>query len=105
MKFEWDDAKNRLNIAKHGVSFEDARRIFDGFTVDRPDERFDYGEERMISVGSLAGVVILTVVHTDRLGVRRIISARQASKRERQTYEEAIRQATHTGRVGGPTGF
>jgi uncharacterized DUF497 family protein len=94
MRFEWDEAKNRLNIEKHGVSFEQAALIFDGFTVDRIDSRFDYGESRELSIGLLQGVAVLVVVHTDRDGVCRIISARQARKDERKRYEQAVRQAT-----------
>lgn len=93
MKFEWEDDKNRQNIIKHGVSFEDAIGIFDGFTVDRLDDRFDYGEMREISIGLLKGVAMLVVVHTDREGVCRIISARPAVKSERRIYEKAIREA------------
>lgn len=93
MKFEWDEAKNRQNIAKHGLRFEDAQKIFDGFTVDRIDDRFDYGEERTISIGLLAGVAVLAMVHTDRGGVCRIISARPAKDKERQIYATAIQQA------------
>jgi uncharacterized protein len=93
MKFEWDEAKNSANVAKHGVRFDDAQRIFDGFTVDAVDDRADYGEERIISVGLLDGIAILTVIHTDRNNVCRIISARPANRRERKYYEEAIREA------------
>jgi uncharacterized DUF497 family protein len=93
MKFEWDEDKNRANIAKHGVSFEDACRIFDGFTVDRPDDRFEYGEAREISIGLLNGIALLVVVHTDRNDVCRIISARPALKSERKVYETAIQKA------------
>ena len=45
MEFEWDGDKNRHNISKHGVSFEDAIKVFEGFTFDVCDDRFDYGEE------------------------------------------------------------
>ena len=93
MVFEWDDAKYRLNIEKHGISFEDAQRIFDGFTVDAIDDREDYGEERVISIGMVDGIAVLTVVHTDREGTCRIISARQANRKERERYEQAIRKA------------
>ena len=93
MVFEWDDAKYRLNIEKHGIRFEDAQRIFDGFTVDVIDDREDYGEERVISIGMLDGIVVLAVVHTDRGGTCRIISARQANRKERERYEQAIRKA------------
>lgn len=93
MKFEWDESKNRQNIEKHAVSFEDACQIFEGFTLDLIDTRFDYGELREISIGRLGGVVILTVVHTDRNGTCRIISARPAKKSERKRYDEALRQS------------
>jgi len=93
MEFEWDDDKYRQNIAKHGISFEDAIRIFDGFTVSLIDERFDYGEVREISIGLVNGCAVLVVVHTDRKGKMRIISARPAIKSERKMYEKAIRRA------------
>lgn len=93
MKFEWDETKNQQNIAKHGVWFEDACRIFDGFTVDAVDDRADYGEERVISIGLLDGIAILTVIHTDRNNVCRIISARPANRKERKRYDEAIQEA------------
>jgi hypothetical protein len=93
MKFEWDETKNQQNIAKHGVQFQDACRIFDGFTVDAVDNRTDYGEERIISIGLLDGIAVLTVIHTDRKGVYRIISARPANRKERKCYDEEIQKA------------
>ena len=96
MQFEWDEEKNQSNIAKHGVAFEDAKRIFDGFTVDAIDNRVDYGEERIISVGLLDGIAILAIVHTDRKGICRIISARPANKKEKKAYDKAIQQAFDT---------
>lgn len=90
MKFEWDARKNRINIAKHGIGFETARRIFDGPTVDRVDDSNDYGEERIISIGMIDTVLILVVVHTDRNGITRLISARPAKRSERSLYEKAI---------------
>jgi len=47
MRYSWDEAKNRRNIARRGISFEDARRIFEGPTVEKIDHRFDYGETRV----------------------------------------------------------
>lgn len=88
--YEWDDEKNRINIAKHGVSFERALQIFEGFTLSVVASRFDYGETREISIGVVNGVAYLTVAHTDRQGKIRIISARPASKNERKRYDEAI---------------
>lgn len=90
MKYEWDEAKNAINIEKHGVDFETAALIFDGPVLTFEDIRHDYGEQRLNSIGSAAGIVLLTVTHTDRQGTIRIISARPASRRERKRYEEAL---------------
>lgn|GEM_PF-749550 len=84
---------NRQNVVKHGLRFEDAVRIFDGFTVDLLDDRFDYGKPREISIGLIGGLAVVVVVHTDRDGKIRIISARPAVKAERRIYEKAIREA------------
>jgi len=56
--------------------------------------RQDYGEERVISLGMIDAVLIIVVVHTDRQGVTRIISARPARRSERRIYEEAIQKRT-----------
>lgn len=95
MEFEWDDAKEKANIAKHGVSFALASRIFEGATLTRVDDRFDYGEEREVSIGMAAGAAILVVVHTDRQGRTRIISARAATRMERKRYEQTLRQSPY----------
>lgn len=94
MKYEWDEEKNRSNVAKHGIGFERAARIFDGPTVDWIDDRLDYGEERTISLGMIEGVAVLVVVHTDRDNAMRLISARPATRSERTRYEEAIQKRT-----------
>lgn len=94
MDFEWDEHKDRANIAKHGIGFERAKQIFTGITVDRIDDRRDYGEVRIISLGKVEEVLVLVVAHTNRSGVTRIISARPAKRVEREIYEEAIRQRT-----------
>lgn len=93
MQFEWDEDKNRRNVEKHGISFEQATGIFDGFTFSRLDDRFDYSELREISIGRAEGFAILVVVHTDRDGVCRLISARQARRDERKRYDEELRKA------------
>lgn len=94
MGFEWDEAKNRANIEKHGIGFARASRIFDGWVLSWEDRRFDYGERRMISIGKLDQLTYLTVVHTDRHGVTRLISARPARRSERKIYEAALQQRT-----------
>ncbi|MEH1788465.1 MAG: BrnT family toxin [Nostoc sp.] len=94
MKFEWDKNKNQQNIQKHGISFEEATEIFDGVVFTSIDERYDYEEIREVSIGSIQGVVIITVAHTDRNGKIRLTSARKATPKERRTYYEYLAQST-----------
>ena len=90
MDFEWDDAKNAANIAKHGIAFEDAKRVFDGFVVSSPDLRLEYGEDRIATTGKLDGIIVVVVIHTPRLDKQRIISARRGNRREREAFEAAF---------------
>ncbi len=92
MRFEWDETKNRANTAKHGIGFETAKRIFDGLVFTRPDRRRDYGEERYIGIGRVESAVIV-VAYTKRRGCLRLISARPASRKERQAYREKARKS------------
>jgi len=92
MRFVWDETKNRVNKAKHGVSFEIARRIFDDpLHVSVPDRR-EHGEERWATIGLVGTVLLLIVIHTyvEQNGeeIIRIISARKATRGERARYEE-----------------
>lgn len=90
MAFEWDDAKSRANLEKNGLSFEEASLIFDGPVLSARDDRFAYRKERWITVGAIADIVVIVVVHTDRKGVTRLISARLANRKERQRYYEHL---------------
>jgi len=64
MKFEWDENKNRLNQHKHGVSFEDAKMVFDDpLQISKLDYRFSYFEERWITLGSSKNSQLLVVVN------------------------------------------
>lgn len=90
MEFEWDETKNQANIEKHGIGFADAARIFEGPVLTRPDQRRRYGEERHVSIGRLSQEVLIVAAHTLRHGRIRLISARPASRRERQKYHEQI---------------
>lgn len=86
LDFEWDDDKAAANVRKHGVSFEQAALAFrDLFAVEWLDMRESYGEERIILVGTSQGQ-ILAVVYTEREERIRIISARRATKHEKDTY-------------------
>ena len=87
MRFVWDEAKRKSNLAKHGLNFADAHRVFAGIIVEQPDTRFDYDEQRMIAVGMLDAVVVL-IVHVERDDCVRIISMRQATKNETDFYYE-----------------
>lgn len=81
MEFEWDEAKNEANFAKHGFDFEHAIQIFDGPVRQYVDPR-PWGEERIVTTGQIQGEFI-TVVYTRRDGRCRIISARPARRNER----------------------
>ena len=90
MRYTWDDGKNRGNIRRHGIAFEDAKRIFDGPTVEKVDDRFDYGEVRVYAVGLVNGLEI-TVIYTDEEnGKRRIISAWRAEPHERRYFWQSL---------------
>lgn len=91
MSFEWDPDKNAKNLEKHGISFEEACLIFEGDVLSRVDMRSAYGEERMISIGLIREVIAVAVVHTDREGTTRLISARLANRHERSLYDEHFR--------------
>lgn len=85
--FEWDEDKNKKNIIKHGVDFEDATRVFyDESSFVVYDDRKDYGEDRFQIIGMAYGTVLL-VAYTERHGdTIRIISARRADKNEQTSY-------------------
>jgi uncharacterized protein len=85
MEFDWDDEKSDKNLAERGFGFDFAAAIFAGRTLSRPDNRKDYGEDRFVAIGEWDDVV-LAVVYTDRDGLRRIISARTASRKERKLW-------------------
>jgi uncharacterized DUF497 family protein len=89
MKYEWDEAKNRKNFAKHGLSFEDAEPVFAGPCVTFKDDRFAYGEERLITLGLLAGHLVV-IAHAPRDEATRIISMRKGNRREQKIYQERL---------------
>jgi uncharacterized protein len=90
MRYTWDQSKNRRNLKLHGIAFEDAVRIFDGPTLERVDDRYDYGEPRVYAIGLLEGLEF-TVIYTDvREEERRIISAWRSEPHERRRYWRAI---------------
>jgi uncharacterized protein len=90
MLFEWDARKAAQNVAKHGVPFEYAARVFlDPHRLDGEDTRRDYREERRITMGKIEGRLFV-VAYTPRSKVIRLISARKANEREQRQYDETL---------------
>ena len=94
LKFEWDEAKNRRNIEKHGLDFCDAQELFlvaVPFLVGIEPGK-DHGEDRWKGIGVLRGVVVVVIVFAERgEGNIRIISMRKANRSERARYEKEIK--------------
>ena len=87
--YEWDEEKNQENLDAHGLSFEDAERVFSGLCVNFDDDRFDYDEERYLTLGLLNGRVVL-IAYTWREDRIRIISMRKATRREQEIYQKRL---------------
>lgn len=88
MEFTWDSAKDERTRKERGFGFATAIRIFAGRVLEAVDARKDYGEVRVKALGEVAGLVIV-VIYTDRGDERRIISARLASKKERELWQRS----------------
>lgn len=87
--FEWSAAKAKANVQKHGVSFDEAATVFlDPLALTFPDPDHSGGEEREITIGHTTGRRVVFVSHNLRGDRIRIMSARQATRRERRQYEE-----------------
>ena len=87
--FEWDGNKARTNVLKHNVTFEEATTVFAderSLTIENPIRSL--GERRFVTMGTSAGNRVVVVVHTERNGRIRIISARPASRKERRQYHD-----------------
>ncbi len=89
MEFAWDEAKRQANLRKHGIDFVDVEEVFERETVTISDDRFDYGEERFVTLGMLRGRIVV-VAHTENRQVIRIISVRKATKYEEISYFKGI---------------
>ena len=82
MRFDWDPAKHERNRQERGYGFDFAALIFEGDTIEWPDDRRDYGKTRVRAIGE-ADSLVLHVVFTDRGDVRRTISAWITNRKER----------------------
>ena len=89
MEFEWDKEKAAANLTKHGVSFEEAKTVFgDPLYVDFYDPDHSFDEHRYIIIGESRQRRLLIVSYTERDNLVRLISARDVTRSERETYEE-----------------
>jgi len=91
MNYEWDENKNRNNIEKHGLDFQDAIIVFDAPMLIAEDARKDYGETRISGIGIINNfIVVIIYTENEEKDIRRIISFRKATKSERTFYENSI---------------
>jgi uncharacterized DUF497 family protein len=89
MEFEWDGGKARANLAKHDVSFDEAKTVFDDpLYVDFYDPDHSLEEHRYIIIGLSTEGRVLIVSYAERNNTVRLINARQVTRTERETYEE-----------------
>ena len=89
LTFEWDARKARANLKKHGISFEEARTVFnDPLALTFPDVDHSNGEQRYLSIGLSSQGRVLVVVHMERSENIRLISCRRATPKERAAYEQ-----------------
>ena len=89
MNSTWDEKKLRANIRNHGFDFVDAGKVFEGITFTLEDDRFDYGEERFITLGLLKGTIVV-IAHTEKGSEIRIIPMRKATKHEQEIYFKGL---------------
>jgi uncharacterized DUF497 family protein len=90
VEFRWDAQKAKSNVAKHGVTFEEASTVFsDPLSLTIPDPMHSQVEERWIIIGLSSALRLVVVSHSERDDTIRIINARPATSPERRQYEEA----------------
>ena len=90
MRFVWNERKRRSNARNHSFDFRDAPVVFDGPTYTIEDDRFAYGEQRLMTLGFLGGVSV-SIVHTETSQVIRIISFRKATRHEEAILFESLK--------------
>ena len=89
MAITFDPAKRDKTLNERGLDFADAPIVFDSLLIENPDERFDYGEARFITVGLIRDRMVI-VVWTRRGDDRHIISMRKANDREQRRYGKQL---------------
>lgn len=89
MQFEWNENKAASNLSKHGVTFEEAKTVFDApLYIDFYDPDYSESEKRYLIVGESKRGRLLIVSYTERGDSIRLISAREVTRAEREAYEE-----------------
>lgn len=96
MRFEWDDAKNRANLRKHGYHFAEAAEMFSGALLALPDLREEYGDKRWIGTGMIRGSLAFIAFEEKPDDVIRIISSRKATREEEKKYKAAVHDGLGT---------
>jgi len=92
MKITFDPAKRASTLRDRSLDFADAAEVFAGKALNIPDERRDYGEVRIVTVGSLRGRMVI-VVWTPRGSARHIISMRKANDREKTRFGKRLEES------------
>ena len=96
LSFEWDPIKAKRNIRVHGISFDEASTAFkDTLSLTIFDPLHSADEDRLVLIGNSHQSRLLVVVHTERSDKIRLISARKATKHERETYEKNAKRSRH----------
>lgn len=89
MRFTWAEVKRKSNVGTHGLDFLDAAKVFEGPTFTFEDDRFDYNEQRFVTLGLLNGIPV-SIVHTETADHIHVISFRKATKHEQIIFFENI---------------
>jgi uncharacterized DUF497 family protein len=89
MRFTWHEVKRKTNIKKHGIDFADAHKVFAGPTFTFEDNRFNYAEQRWITIG-LCNLSVVVIVHNETEDEIHIISMRKAEKHEQEIFFENL---------------
>lgn len=89
MRFTWEEVKRKSNLKAHGLDFLDASKVFEGLTFTFEDDRFNYSEQRFVTLGLLNGAPV-SMVHTETANHIHVISFRKATKNEQLIFFQNI---------------
>jgi uncharacterized DUF497 family protein len=89
MRVTFDARKRQVNLKVHGFDFRNAQKVFEGATFTFEDDRFDYGEQRFVTLGFLGGVAV-SIAHTEAEEHIHVISFRRASRNEEAILFESL---------------